>query len=643
MLGFVPQPNLRTSSSKTFNSAVIIPNASIWHNSVTEKNLSKADSFQVSSSQVSVAQIGSRQVSTSQDSSGKISSCKNTFFQVDPYDDRFSQVGLNQSSIFHISSPKISSSQISSTETGVFEFSPFQVGSSQISNSQVGKIQVGFFKNGTGEVSTNKTSFSQRYLSKISPSQISSIQKGIHSGTAEVSTTQINFIQIQAFEIKSPKISSPILVLFNQFLSVHPSTPELTNTYNSNPLTLWNSFTNPLNLTLEVTDLPTGQLAEAQVTEYTDQGIPNGGTILIDHNANGLGWFIDTTPFDHSEFSHTLADTALLATADSEAYGKYDLLTTILHEMGHLAGFISGYNEFDRHIQTVNSKKTFVADNFTATLTPDGSHLDSEAHPYDLMNTTLRPGVRKLPSLLNLQILNYLRSEGVSEGESEGILTAPLTSTPLLGINNGTFDTQDIWSTRGAANIIEGQAVLTEESRLNSSFTQDFIIPDEAKYLQFTILDADLDNSNTAPGDAFEVALLNTNTFTPLAGITSEFTQTDALLNIQHDGNTYFSDKVKLSGALTSGSSINLNSPRTVTVDIRDIAPNTEATLYFDLLGFGSKESRVVIDNVRILTDDILIPVANNNTATTNQGQPVIIDILDNDTDADGTIFKTSS
>uniref|UniRef100_UPI0039C6C1AB cadherin-like domain-containing protein n=1 Tax=Calothrix sp. CCY 0018 TaxID=3103864 RepID=UPI0039C6C1AB len=283
--------------------------------------------------------------------------------------------------------------------------------------------------------------------------------------------------------------------------------------------------------------------------------------------------------------------------------------------------------------------KTFVGDNFTATLTPDGSHLDPTVHPYDLMNTTLKPGVRKLPSLLNLQILNFLHgSEGVREGVSEGTLIAPLTSTPLYGINNGTFDTQETWSTRGAANIIDQQAVLTEESRLNSNFTQDFIIPDQAKYLQFTILESDLDSSNLAPGDAFEVALLNTNTFAPLVGTATGINQTDALLNIQHDGNAYFSNKVKLSGAQSSGDSIDLNSTRTITVDIRDIAANTEATLYFDLLGFGSKQSRVIIDNVRILTDDILIPIANNDKVSTNQGQPVIINVLDNDSDADGTI-----
>ena len=557
-------------------STIIVPDTSIWHNSIAENRTRKINRSPI---QISTSKVGVREIGTVQ-----------------------------------IGKTEVSTTQISTPQIGFRQNRHEQIGSTQISTAQISLLQASLANIGITQIATTKVSLNQVGISQF--------------GSTQVNSTKVDSFQISAAQISPSEISLTSSIPLQQFLNIHDLSSSSINTFKDNPL----------NLTLEITDLPTGQLAEAQVTEFTNQGIPNGGKILIDHNANEVGWFIDPTPLDHSEFTQTLADTALLAAADSEAYGKYDLLTAILHEMGHLAGFISGYNEFDRHIQTINGKKTFVADNFTATLTPDGSHLDPTVHPYDLLNNTLKPGMRKLPSLLNLQILNALRSEGVREGVSEGLLTAPLTSAPLLGINNGTFDTQDNWSTRGAANIIDGLAVLTEESRLNSNFTQDFIIPDEAKYLQFTILDADLDNSNLAPGDAFEVALLNTNSFTPLAGITSEFTQTDALLNIQHDGDSYFSDKVKLSGAPSSGSSINLNSPRTVTVDIRDIAPNTEATLYFDLLGFGSKQSKVVIDNVRILTDDILIPVANNNTATTNQGQPVIIDILDNDTDADGTI-----
>jgi hypothetical protein len=101
--------------------------------------------------------------------------------------------------------------------------------------------------------------------------------------------------------------------------------------------------------------------------------------------------------------------------------------------MGHTLGIINGYNEFDKHVRsqksgaksavlgfpqvehlfkTVRSQEseTFVGDGFTAILTPDGSHLDSTLYPYDLMNTSLKPGIRKLPSAMDFSILNALWS-----------------------------------------------------------------------------------------------------------------------------------------------------------------------------------------------------------------------------------------
>ncbi|MBD2594927.1 hypothetical protein H6G74_11375 [Nostoc spongiaeforme FACHB-130] len=283
-------------------------------------------------------------------------------------------------------------------------------------------------------------------------------------------------------------------------------------------LDLWFTLFDPtFNLTFQITDLPTGQLAEAQITKYDSFGRPNGGTILIDNDANGVGWFIDPTPLENSEFTTTLTDTAYRATT-GEAFGKYDLLTTILHEMGHLAGIIVGNPGFDRYIQTINGTKTFIGENFTATLTPDGSHLDSKVHPYDLMNNTLAPGVRKLPSWLNLQMLNAIRNTTVASNSTTQ-LTAPLTAILLADITNGNFNETDTtkpeygWSTRGAATILNQEAVLTEDSPLLSNFTQTFIIPEHAKYLQFTLKNTTLGaNTPTSPGDAFEVALLNANT-----------------------------------------------------------------------------------------------------------------------------------
>jgi len=59
----------------------------------------------------------------------------------------------------------------------------------------------------------------------------------------------------------------------------------------------------------------------------------SGNTIQIDLNAAGWGWFIDATPGDDAEF-----DGLLRALDGSEAANRIDLLSVVLHEMGHALG-----------------------------------------------------------------------------------------------------------------------------------------------------------------------------------------------------------------------------------------------------------------------------------------------------------------
>jgi hypothetical protein len=63
-----------------------------------------------------------------------------------------------------------------------------------------------------------------------------------------------------------------------------------------------------------------------------------GNTILIDRDAAGYGWFVDPTPDDDTEF---LAATmsSLSARKDTAAEQRADLLTAVMHEMGHLLGY----------------------------------------------------------------------------------------------------------------------------------------------------------------------------------------------------------------------------------------------------------------------------------------------------------------
>jgi hypothetical protein len=129
--------------------------------------------------------------------------------------------------------------------------------------------------------------------------------------------------------------------------------------------------------------------------------------------------------------------------------------------------------------------------------------------------------------------------------------------------------TSSTWNTLGATNIINGTATLTEQSQKLSELTQAFIIPTDAKTLQFTIKDNHLitgDTTKTA-NDAFEVALLDSNTFNPLAGTSIGLNHTDSLLNIQANGTIHKSDKVTIT-ALGNNSSI-------ITIDLTQITPST--------------------------------------------------------------------
>ncbi|WP_298858749.1 hypothetical protein, partial [uncultured Gimesia sp.] len=78
---------------------------------------------------------------------------------------------------------------------------------------------------------------------------------------------------------------------------------------------------------VKVVDLSGGTLGRA---------VP--GTIYLDVNAAGYGWFVDSTPLDHSEFALD-SQLSLIALPDSAAPGRVDLWTVILHELGHLMGY----------------------------------------------------------------------------------------------------------------------------------------------------------------------------------------------------------------------------------------------------------------------------------------------------------------
>jgi hypothetical protein len=61
--------------------------------------------------------------------------------------------------------------------------------------------------------------------------------------------------------------------------------------------------------------------------------------VTIDADAAGYGWFADSSPNDDLEFTLRSSISSSQADLTSPAYGHFDLLTVVMHELGHVLGF----------------------------------------------------------------------------------------------------------------------------------------------------------------------------------------------------------------------------------------------------------------------------------------------------------------
>jgi len=81
-------------------------------------------------------------------------------------------------------------------------------------------------------------------------------------------------------------------------------------------------------VTLSVGDLPNAVLGQSNAP----------GHLTFDVDGAGHGWFVDQTPFDDAEFAHILSATRLQTDPTEAPAGHMDLLTTVMHELGHQIG-----------------------------------------------------------------------------------------------------------------------------------------------------------------------------------------------------------------------------------------------------------------------------------------------------------------
>ena len=164
-----------------------------------------------------------------------------------------------------------------------------------------------------------------------------------------------------------------------------------------------------LDVQVVVHDFGTAQLGSGQSTEYSVDGIPVGGRVVIDDDANGLGWHVDVT--------------------DLPTGGAYDLYTVLLHEIGHVLGFTRYFSGFGSLVEESGGDLVFVGSDFTVALDSTGLHVDDPAYADDLMSDTLDPGIRKTISDVNVQMLLEAYASAQAGSGSGG-------AAPIFGTNN---------------------------------------------------------------------------------------------------------------------------------------------------------------------------------------------------------------
>ncbi|QIG96696.1 cadherin repeat domain-containing protein [Bradyrhizobium sp. 6(2017)] len=124
-------------------------------------------------------------------------------------------------------------------------------------------------------------------------------------------------------------------------------------------------------------------------------GLESSGHITIDVDAAGHGWFVDPTPSDNSEFTHALnaSGSNLQTDPSAAAAGHLDLLTAVVHELGHVIG---------------------LAD------------LTSPSDANDLMYINLADGERRLPTATDLP-----KDHSMDPGQAQqNFVFAPSTVAP---------------------------------------------------------------------------------------------------------------------------------------------------------------------------------------------------------------------
>jgi hypothetical protein len=183
---------------------------------------------------------------------------------------------------------KVGLFKFGTTDIGSIDVSPFQISFGKVTRREPTVPEIAIGQVGIGEVDTTQVRSKQN-----SPRQINSSQIGFFGETdinkvsfsSGISFEQLINSNINGWSSELPSFKTPVFAhppntkpqhvfsrtngqpIHNNFSNL------LTNIY-STAQNLWQTTT-PINLTFAITDLPSGQLAEATITGYNPNGTPN--------------------------------------------------------------------------------------------------------------------------------------------------------------------------------------------------------------------------------------------------------------------------------------------------------------------------------------------------------------------------------
>jgi len=340
-------------------------------------------------------------------------------------------------------------------------------------------------------------------------------------------------------------------------------------------------------------------------------GMIEGNQITLSVDGAGWGWFVDVTPTETEEFLSDGNSQDFTADAGSAAAGKLDLLTVLIHEMGHALG------------------------------------LGHSSQAGDVMNAVLTPGERRLPGTDDALGLRgqgafvetdrlFISRVATSLGHAAPAARPQFELAANPQLTNGDFGgtsaargTTSGWTTSGLVMANRGVATLAEGAVSQTQLSQLFHLGANDRFLTFTVVQTGLKLNAGGPQDAFEVALLNASTGLPALRDgthtgTTGLSHSDALLNLQSNGTLRLADGVHRQ--------VNADGSSTYTLDLPAGLAEQDLMLSFDLLGFGqgadASASSVSIRDVHLGS---ALAAVDDTVPTAVEDTPLSVNVLAND------------